>query len=120
MWHVDRAWRNAAKQYISSKENRLLVYHYLQVLQTENEETKFRLLLQFLSFLNNNETVFYAYFTTKYCNRLQQWASCYRTGTAVNTNMFVESFYRLLKIVYLHSKQNRRIDYLLNTLLNIA
>ena len=37
-----------------------------------------------------------------------------------NTNMFLEAFHRVLKIVYLHHKQNRRIDFLLTTLLKIA
>ena len=34
--------------------------------------------------------------------------------------MFVESFHRLLKVVYLHSKQNRRVDKLLHILFRIA
>jgi len=34
--------------------------------------------------------------------------------------MFLESFHRTLKVVYLEHKQNRRIDFLLNTLLKIA
>ena len=34
--------------------------------------------------------------------------------------MFIESFHRLLKIVYLQQKQNRRIDYLVHTLLRIS
>jgi len=38
----------------------------------------------------------------------------------VNTNMFVEAFHRLLKVVYLQSKQNRRVDKLLHILFRIA
>ena len=38
----------------------------------------------------------------------------------MNTNMSVESFHRLLKVVYLEGKHNRRIDHLLSTLLRIA
>ena len=34
--------------------------------------------------------------------------------------MFAEAFHRLLKMVYLHQKQNRRIDYLLHILLRIS
>ena len=41
-------------------------------------------------------------------------------GSVVNTNMFLESFHRTLKVVYLEHKHNRRIDYLLHTLLKIA
>ena len=34
--------------------------------------------------------------------------------------MFLESVHRILKVVYLLQKQNRRIDFLLSTLLKIA
>ena len=34
--------------------------------------------------------------------------------------MYVESFHRVLKIVYLESKQNRRVDHLLSVLLRFA
>ena len=34
-----------------------------------------------------------------------------RIGTPFNTNMFVEAFHRLLKVVYLDNKHNRRINY---------
>ena len=87
----------------------------------EEEETSFRVLLQqFISFLNDAEERFCKYFKEHYCNRLGQWASYLRTGTIVNTNMFVETFHRTLKVVYLQHKQNRRIDFLLHTLLKIA
>ena len=38
----------------------------------------------------------------------------------MNTNMFMEAFHRVVKIVYLHHKQNWRIDNLLTVLLKIA
>lgn len=63
---------------------------------------------------------FCQYFQTWYCKRIEVWAYCYRVGTPVNTNMSVESFHCLLKVVYLEGKHNRRIDHLLSTLLQIA
>ena len=118
VWHVDRAWRNALKDHVKTQ---LLVYHNLHVLLMENEEANLRVLLQqFLSFLDKDQPEFLAYFKLTYCTCLEQWASCFRIGTTVNTNMFVESFHRLLNVVYLQQKQNRRIDYLLHTLLRIA
>ena len=50
----------------------------------------------------------------------QQWATSFRSGSTVNTNMFLEAFHRVLKVVYLHHKNNRRIDFLLTTLMKIA
>lgn len=55
-----------------------------------------------------------------YCHRTNEWATCYRKGCTVNTNMFTESFHRTLKIVHLNYKQNRRIDTLLITLIKVA
>ena len=37
-----------------------------------------------------------------------------------NTNMLVESFNSVLKVVYLHHEQNRHVDSLLVTLIKIA
>jgi len=34
--------------------------------------------------------------------------------------MFLESFHRLLKVVYLNNKQNRRVDKLIHVLYRIA
>ena len=119
-WHVDRAWRGALKDHVANAQSRIEVYHYLRLLLMENTENKFRVLLQqFLSFLERNEKRFYTYFKENDCSCLDQWASCFRVGTVVNTNMFLEAFHRLLKVVYLHHKQNRRFDYLMNILLKV-
>ena len=56
-------------------------------------------------------------FKDTYCTHVEQWATCYRVGTPMNTNMFSESFHRVL---YLQHKHNRGGDFLLYTLLKIA
>ena len=113
-WHVDRAWRNAIKEHVATKEMRLEVYNNLRVLLMENEESAFRALLeQFLSCLDSHKKYFYIYFKANYCNHLEQWASCFRVGTVVNTNTFLESFHRLLKVIDFEHKQNRRIAFFL-------
>ena len=38
------------------------------------------------------------------------WATSYRVGTIVNTNMFAELFHQVLKVVYFQKEQNRRVD----------
>ena len=55
-----------------------------------------------------------------YYTRLHDWATCYRVGSTVNTNMFLEAFHRVLKMVYLHHKQNRCVDSLLVVLIKIV
>ena len=44
---------------------------------------------------------------------------CHRHYTTLNTNMVRESFHRVLKVVYLGHKQNRRVDYLVHVLLKM-
>ena len=120
-WHIDRAWRKALQNNIKEKDRQIEVYHQLRVLLMEIEESKFRLMLQeFLSYTQKYYHAFYTYFSKNYSNRVQQWASCYRAHAIVNTNMFLEAFHRVLKVVYLTKKHNRRIDFLLMTLLKIS
>ena len=117
-WHVDRAWRKALHQHIHETEKRIEIYHQLRVLLMESE---FRVMLQeFITYTERYHYQFYIYFNTHYCRRVHQWASCYRLHTAVNTNMFVEAFHRVLKVIYLHHKVNRRIDILFITLLKLS
>ena len=51
-WHVDRAWRKALLQHIGERENQVHVYHQLQLLPTETEDSQFSLILQeFLTYM---------------------------------------------------------------------
>ena len=50
----------------------------------------------------------------------EEWAYAYRHGAEINTNMYVETFHCVLNVVYLDSKQNRRVDHLLTVLLHFA
>ena len=120
-WHVDRSWRKALHEHVSDQPTRIELYHYLRVLLCELEESKFhQLVQQFVSLVATSQPSFCAYFQRVYASRLKQWALCYRKCKYVNTNMYVESFHRLLKVVYLEGKQNRRLDHLINVLCKIA
>ena len=135
-WHVDRVWRKGLNPHIKSQTKRIEIYHQLRILLAEHTESQFRVMLQgFLTYIhkyyystplfctegtspahypslpvqyiyNISYIEFYIYFSTYYCTRVEQWASCYRQNTEVNTNMFIESFHRVLKIIYLKHKQN--------------
>ena len=94
-WHVDRAWRKALQEHVSEKEERALVYHQLCLLHNETDEVVFcGLHQQFLSYLYTNHTKFFEYFKNTCALRCSQWATCYRKGTVVNTNMHLEAFHR--------------------------
>ena len=74
------------------------------------------LLAKAMSFFEENHPRFHQYMKTMYASRAEQWASCYRLNTQLDTNMHVETFHRVIKIDYLKHKQNRRIDHLLHIL----
>ena len=121
IWHVDRAWRKSLQQHISDQQERVEVYHQLRVLLLQRNESEFTTTLQqFMSHVYDRYEKFFNYFNTQYVPHVTQWATCYRIGTVVSTNMFAESFHRVLKVVYFNKKQNRRVDYLIHTLLCIA
>uniref|UniRef100_A0A1X7UVA1 Uncharacterized protein n=1 Tax=Amphimedon queenslandica TaxID=400682 RepID=A0A1X7UVA1_AMPQE len=101
MWHIDGAWCKALNDHINDKQQRIEIYHQLRVLLLKREETKFVLQLQqLMSFLHNTHDDFYKYFNRQYVQHIHEWATCYRVGTIVNTNMYTESFHRQLKVVY--------------------
>ena len=85
-WHIDRSWRRALRQDIRGNDRRIEIYHYLRVILMESDPAAFRVQLQqFLTFLDeNNENNVLHYFRNNYCNRVEQWASCYRLGTHAN------------------------------------
>ena len=95
---------------------------HLIVLLQESELIEFnKKLQQLLTFLTDNGMdEFLIYFQENYCTRIEQWATHARCYTPVNTNMHLESFHRLLKVVYFQQKQNRRVDALLNVLLKLS
>ena len=120
VWHVDRAWRDGLRRHISDIEQRKKIYHQLRTLMMEKDKRKFTELLTKFFTLNSNFPSFLDYFRNVYCTHCEQWAICYRIGTHMNTNKYSEAFHRVLKIVYLHHRRNRRVDYLIYVLLKIA
>ncbi len=79
----------------------------------ETDETKFEDMLQkaIEQMLNSdNSREFGEYFETYYSKRKAQWASCYRKSSGINTNMYVESFHKVLKYIYFKGKTNGRVD----------
>ena len=65
----------------------------------ETDIAKFRqLLAQLLTLTLSIAPSFSTYFKDTYCTHVEQWATCYSVGTPMNTNMFSESFHRVLKV----------------------
>ena len=121
-WHLDKNWRRAVKDKIHDKELQPEVYRHLMVLLQESVLIEFnKKLQQFLTFLTDSgKDEFLLYFQENYYSRIEQWATHARCYTPVNTNMLLESFHRLVKVVYFQQKRNRRVDALLNVLLKLS
>ena len=106
-WHIDRAWRVNIRSMIRDNKKQIAVYHQLCTLLEESFIVRFReMLQQSISWMLSDPHLgrFCQYFQMWYCKRIEVWAYCYRIGTLVNTNMSIESFHRLLKVVYLEGK----------------
>ena len=120
-WHVDKAWRKKLHEAVPDKEQRIKNYHHLRVLLEERNMSSFYTILQqFLSMLSKEAPSFKEYFSKEYVPHKKEWLYAYRAGSGINTNMYSESFHHLLKVVYLNSKQNRRVDHILSVLLQIS
>ena len=99
------------------------VYKQLKVLMEEPDKLTFERLLEgSLCELRKlpKTREFAKYFEKAYVARKEQWALCFRTGSGINTNMFVEAFHRVLKYDYLKGTVNRRLDTLVCILLRVA
>ena len=120
-WHIDKNWRKAIRENIQVAEDQASVYHQLQVVLKETDKSAFHVELQnFMTVIMEKHPAFFQYFSVNYAGRTNEWATCERVGTVANTNMHIESFHRLLKVVYLQGKQNRRLDTLLSIVLKIS
>ena len=116
-WHVDRVWRRSISNFIKTEEDQVSIYHTLRVLMEEMEEQKFYSLLEsFLSSIQSDKAFEKCsdYFDAKYGRRYEQWAFCYRKRAGINTNMYAESFHRVLKHVYMKGKINKRLDSIIH------
>ena len=114
--HIDSAWRKSLNEHVSAQQERIEIYRQLRVLLQERDESEYMIGLQrTMSYLNDRYEDFYKYFKMYYVPYIKESATYYRIGTIVNTNMFMESFHRVLKVVYFNNKQNRRVDHLIRT-----
>ena len=122
IWHIDRAWHSNLSS-ISNVEERAVVYKQLRVILEEtNEDMAKELIVKCLEVLKSDDetTSFAEYFEHEYSKRAEQWCISSRINSQINTNMYVKSFHRVLKHMYMHGKTNKRLDRLLFLLLKLA
>ncbi|GIY19374.1 hypothetical protein CDAR_414571 [Caerostris darwini] len=121
-WLVDKNWRkNLAK--INSRFKKITVYKTLRILLKEANLQSFTVMERdFVKLLEDDPDTrkFKKYYSTYYAERLQLWAFCYRKHLGIQTNMYLESFHKVLKHIYLEGKKIKRIDKTLNALLKLT
>ena len=118
-WHVLRAWKNKLKV-INDIDKEEETYHILKVLIDEHEPNKFEALIDgaITKFKQDTKVQKFAeYFEKYYKSRCTEWAGCYRISSGVNTNMYTEAFHHVLKYNFLCGKKNKRIDKLIQALM---
>ncbi|XP_071500312.1 uncharacterized protein [Diadema antillarum] len=123
MWHVDRAWRGALRTHISGNvELQSSVYKALRCLLDEPDVVKFEAMLGQVTtdLLGDEGTRRFGEYFRSYVDRKSQWAVCYRKGSGINTNMYVEAFHHSLKYIYMKGFANRRVDKCVSLLMEFV
>lgn len=119
-WHVERSWKKKLNELCSNHEDQKLIYERLTCVLTETDEEAFkRLLPSFVDFLKSKASMsdFALYFVSNYANRPKMWAYCYRLWSGINTNMYVESFHKVIKYMYLDGEKIERLDKTINVIM---
>ena len=99
---------------IDSKEKKskcLSFFIHVLLEETDVGTRKFEILLQQCFFFHEEEERFIDYFKKVYVPCTREWAYAYQQGAGINTNMYVETFHQVLKVVYLENKQNQRQSF---------
>ncbi|KAK3924323.1 Methionyl-tRNA formyltransferase [Frankliniella fusca] len=123
-WHFKRTMQAQLHSKVKETELEDQMFKELCVIIDLPQESEFKLTLK--AFINKYENgkktkSFVDYFKTYCLKKRMQWAKCYRRFPHgnVETTMYVESFHNILKTIYLKRKPNKRIETLVNLLLEV-
>lgn len=96
-------------------KKKAIVYKTLRVLLQITSFDLFQMCLQqtmqdLLDDTNTNTNTFDLYFKRHYARRPECWVYCYRLRHGINTNMYLESFHKTLRHIYLEGNNVKRLD----------
>jgi len=121
-WHVDRNWRQNLCKISGEPEKKALVYKTLGILlQTTSVEQFSSYLQNVIRDLKDDDTNrFGMYFEKYYSRRPEVWTYFFRLRLGINTNMYLESFHKILKLIYLEGKRVKRLDKTIHALMKFS
>ena len=121
-WHVDRSWCRSIATMIKGEEDQISIYHILGVLMEETEQQKFHILLEkALYSMKTGEVLdrFSDYFETIIAEDMNN--GHFVTGKMLeSTQMYAESFHRVLEHVYMKGNINKRLDSVIHLIMKYA
>lgn len=122
IWHIHRNIQSNLRHYIKDSDLINEMYEVLCVMVEAASEEEFQNLVKsFNEEYAHKAPLFYKYFNDTFLPKAKKWAKCFRLAEhgCVETTMLVESFHNILKSVYLKRILNRRMDDLLDLLIQI-
>ena len=138
IWHVDRNWRknltrikkvDRTKEAEDMKESSVYVaelkkqvYKAVRTVMELTDPNSFPKIVDSLIEELENEPAaknFGAYFKKEYSDRYKMWAFAFRKHVGIDTDMKIEAMHREIKNVYFKGTKNKRLDFLIVTLLRM-
>ncbi|KAK3928240.1 Zinc finger protein 511 [Frankliniella fusca] len=122
IWHIHRTLQANIRNHIKDTDLVQEIYVVMCSMINATTEEEFRKLeAAFKLMYANVSPGFFKYMTETFLPKAKKWAKCFRQNYHgnVDTTMHVESFHNILKTVYLNRKPNKRVDDLLDILLQV-
>lgn len=121
-WHLDKTLQKNIREK-SDPEMFQTIYDEIKiVIGTRHPDEFYHLYAAFLKKHENDSKAFVEYLKSHYSHRTEKWAMSSRVGIGhgnINTTSHVESFHNKLKFKYLQRIPNKRMDHIINVLLDI-
>ncbi|XP_072026576.1 uncharacterized protein [Amphiura filiformis] len=119
-WHIHRAWLKRMNRDIQNTSLRQELYHGLVLMMEEQSMSKFNeMASNFVSHYATKSQTFTEYFVEMYRARPELWAMCFREQRDADV-IFMNNYHSNLKAFYGQKrKASKRIDSLVNILLDV-
>ncbi|XP_026290701.1 uncharacterized protein LOC113215308 [Frankliniella occidentalis] len=123
-WHLLRAFKKNLRSHVPKSFVDTMMNELRVLVNETDQKTFYDLQAGFIAKYENLDqckSFITEYYRKYYVDRVTKWAMCFRNfpHANINTTGHIESFHHRLKKVYLKRKVNRRLDDLVNILIDI-